>query len=284
MMWRMSCRLPGGFGERHEDGAEGHGIGLIVRGGGEDRFDFVCGAFGVPLGFDEADEGGGGFGADPGFGEICGELGDFGADFDFAEAVGEGDCFLGEGHAAVFEQADVAGEAFDFGEVVGGDEDGRFVGVGKEGFGEFVADEGVEPGEGFVEDDEFGAGGEGADEGGLHAHAAGEVFQFAVEREAEDVEEFAFAGGVPGGIERAPEGEEFGDGHCVGHLLVFRDVADAGVLFGAEFAGVDTQNGGGAGVAAEEVHEDLERGGFAGAVGADEGVDAALRDFEIESV
>ena len=62
----MSRRLPGGFCEGDEDSAEGHGVGLIVRGGGEDFFDFAGGAFGVPLGFDEADEGGGGFGADPG--------------------------------------------------------------------------------------------------------------------------------------------------------------------------------------------------------------------------
>ena len=64
----MSCCFSGGFGEGDEDGAEGHGVGLIVRGGGEDFFDFACGAFGVPLGFDEADEGAGGFGADPGCG------------------------------------------------------------------------------------------------------------------------------------------------------------------------------------------------------------------------
>ena len=64
---------------------------------------------------------------------------------------------------AVFEEADVAGETFDFGEVVGGDEKGRLVGVGEEAFDEFVADERVETAEGFVEDDECGAVGEGAD-------------------------------------------------------------------------------------------------------------------------
>ena len=55
----------------------------------------------------------------------------------------------------------------------------------EEGFDEFVADEGVEAGEGFVEDDERGAEGEDAGEGGLHALAAGEVFELAVEWEVE---------------------------------------------------------------------------------------------------
>jgi hypothetical protein len=71
------------------------------------------------------------------------------------------------------EEGYVGGEGFDLGEVVGGEQDGEGFGgrcgcgggfesgAVEESFDELVADEGIEAGEGLVEDDERGAEGEG---------------------------------------------------------------------------------------------------------------------------
>ena len=75
----------------------------------------------------------------------------------------------------------MAGKAFDFGEVVGGKEDGVFSGTFEQAFDELIADKWIEAAEGLIENDEFGMEGEGAGEGELHFHAAGEGFDFAVE-------------------------------------------------------------------------------------------------------
>ncbi len=156
------------------------------------------------------------------------------SDLDFAEAVGEGGHVVGEEETAAVEVADVAGEGFDLGEVVRGEEDGALGGALKEAFDEFVADERVEAGEGLVEDDERGAVGEDAGEGDLHLHAAGEMLELAVEREIELAEELLLEGAVPGGIEGAEVVEEVADGHPVGHFLVLGDVADAGEDFAGD--------------------------------------------------
>ena len=125
---------------------------------------------------------------------------------DFAEAIGEGGDLVGEEETAAIEEADVGGDGFDLGEVVGRDEDGgRVVALREaveEAFGEFVADEGVEAGEGFVEDDEAGVKGKDAEEGGLHALAAGEVLQLAMEGYVELLDELLFEGKIPRGGRR----------------------------------------------------------------------------------
>jgi hypothetical protein len=141
-----------------------------------------------------------GFWRSAGAGEGCGQLTGRRwreGDGDLAEAGGERVHLLGEEQAALVEEADVGGEGFDLGEVVGGDKDGGAVffggcgdgfaagegartDTGHESFDELVADEGVEAGEGLVEQDKTGLEGEDAGQGGLHEHAAGEVFELAV--------------------------------------------------------------------------------------------------------
>ena len=65
-----------------------------------------------------------------------------------------------------------------------------------EGVDELVADEGVEAGEGLVEEDDLGAVGQDGGKSGLHEHAAGEVLELAVEGELKLLDE---GGVVPGG-------------------------------------------------------------------------------------
>jgi len=77
-------------------------------------------------------------------------------DGNFAETVGEDGHFFRKEQAALFEIADVAGEAFDFGEVVRGEKDGGFGCALDEAFDELVADQWIEAGERLVEDDESG--------------------------------------------------------------------------------------------------------------------------------
>ena len=151
-------------------------------------------------------------------------------------------------------------------------------------FDEFVADERVEAGERLVENDERGAIGEDAGESNLHLHSAGEMLDLAFEREIELAQEMLLEGEVPCGIKGAEIVEEVADGHPLGEFLVFRDVADVGEDFsgnvGAGMAEHLRCTGGGT----EDVHQELDDRGLAGAVGADEGVDGVLRDCEVKAL
>jgi hypothetical protein len=73
--------------------------------------------------------------------------------------------------------------SFDFGEVVGGEEDGGFGGPLEKAFDELIANERIKAAERFIENDDAGVEGEGAGESEFHFHAAGESFDFAVERQ-----------------------------------------------------------------------------------------------------
>ncbi len=77
----------------------------------------------------------------------------------------------------------MAGKAFDFSKVVRGEEDGRFGGTFEKAFDELIADERIEAAKGLVENDEAGVEGEGAGKSEFHFHAAGESFDFAIERQ-----------------------------------------------------------------------------------------------------
>jgi len=77
----------------------------------------------------------------------------------------------------------VTREAFDFGEVVGRDEYRGFCGALEKTFDELIADERIEAAKRFIENDEAGVEGEGAGKSEFHLHAAGESFDFAVERQ-----------------------------------------------------------------------------------------------------
>ena len=94
-----------------------------------------------------------------------------------AEALADVGHGFGELEATAVEVGNVAGEVFNFGEVVGGEEDGGFCGEGGDARHEVIADQRVEAAEGFIEDEKAGMVGEGSDEGGFHAHTAGKAFE-----------------------------------------------------------------------------------------------------------
>jgi len=157
-------------------------------------------------------------------------------DGDFAEPGFEIRNAFGKEERSLFKEAEVGSEVFDLGEVVGGDEDGHAFACEKaEDLNELIADEGIEAGEGFIEDEERGAVGERADESGFHAHTAGEALEAAVEGKIETLEERGFEGAIPLRIEGADEVKETSDSHPLGHLLIFGDVADVGEGVAAEF-------------------------------------------------
>lgn len=91
-------------------------------------------------------------------------------------------------------------------------------------------------------------------------------------------------GEVPGGIEIAEIVEERADFHPFGEFLIFGDVADLGVELASDFAGIGAEDFGGALAGGNEIHKDFDGSGFSGAVLANESVDGAFLDFEIDVV
>ena len=191
---------------------------------------------------------------------------------------------FGELELAAVEVGNVTGEVFNFGEVMGGEEDRGLGCQGGDRRHEVVADKRVETAEGLVEDEQARVVGEGSDEGGFHAHAAREAFEASLGRQVELAEEAEFEGAVPAGIEGAEVGEEGFDGHPVGEFLVFADVADGFETLAAQAGGGVAEEEGFARGGAEEVHEELDEGGLAGAVGAHEGVDGTFGDLQGEGM
>jgi len=78
----------------------------------------------------------------------------FAGEFYFAETSGEARHLLGEEEPAGLEIANMAGETFNFSEVVGGKEDGGFGGTFEEAFDQLIANKRIEAVEGLIQDDE----------------------------------------------------------------------------------------------------------------------------------
>jgi len=89
---------------------------------------------------------------------------------------------------------------------------------------------------------------------------------------------------VPGGIEIAEIVEESADFHPFRDFLIFGDVADLVVGLAADFVGIGAEDLGSALAGGDEIHEDFDRSGFSGAVLANESIDRAFLDFEIDVV
>ena len=74
---------------------------------------------------------------------------------DFAEPGFEIRNAFREEERSLFKEAEVRSEVFNLGEVVGGDEDSHAFSCEKaEDLDELIPDEGIEAGEGFIEDEE----------------------------------------------------------------------------------------------------------------------------------
>ena len=275
-----------GKGEITNEGpaAEGNGEGF-----GLDEL------FGLASGSGEVDADGGGAlaggdvgelidqgvrGVDAGFRFSGAGFGTAAEPFDFApDFVGErfAEIFLGDGvFFLAFEEFGVV--AFDeeesvgvggghFGDVGGGvleevavvsDDDGGEAGLGEELFEPLNAGK-VEVVGGFVEEDGVGFGNESFEDGEALAPTAGEgggelieVFKAGLAQESVA----AGSGFVAGNFAF----EDLADGESLGEDGFLSDVCEAGELAESDFAGVRVDASG----------EDLEEGGFAGAVGTDE--------------
>ena len=87
---------------------------------------------------------------------------------------------------------------------------------------------GSSPPGGFIQDEEFGAVTESAEQGNLPGLAFAESLDLFTALEAEAVEKVGFERGIPlGGEEHFVERDQFGDGCGRGQDLVLGDVADA---------------------------------------------------------
>jgi len=142
----------------------------------------------------------------------------------------------------------------------------------------------VEARGGFVEDEQVDVGGEGGDEGDLLpvALGVGAALLGGVELEALD------EGGALGGVEAAAEPAEEVDDLAAGEGGPERDVtghvgeaAVEGLDVGPRVAAEEDDR---AGVGAQQPEEDAQGRGLAGAVGAEEAVDLAGPDLEVEAV
>src|SRR5882724_2758108 len=108
--------------------------------------------------------------------------------------------------------------------------------------------------------------------------------KLAATREVELTDEFLGACFVPGGIEGFQVSEKVLYCHPLWHLLVFRHVSNVLEVRGTKVARVGAEHLGTSRGRFEDVHEDLDSGGFSGAVRSDKTEDARLGDIEIQTV
>ncbi len=202
------------------------------------------------------------------------------------------DEFFGGAGGEDFAVGDDDGAVADFEgalDVVVGDEDGFSEGVFE--LADFALEvfdgDGIDAGEGFVEEDEGGVGDEGAGDFEFASFAAGEGDGFLVAGfgEAELFHEAggffaALEGGFAGGFE---DGEEvLFDGHALEDGRFLGEVAHAfaGALIHGELGDVEAVEHDLAAVGDDHSHDHAEGGGFAGAVAAEEADDFAVSDFK----
>ena len=152
------------------------------------------------LGYQGDERGGGAEGAGAGEGQGDGDVGD--------DAAGAG-----------AHDEDALGEVDGFGDVVGDEEGVPLVALPEAGevLVEALAGDVIEGSEGFIHEQQAGAGDEGAGDGDAHLHAAGKFGRERIIeiREADPVEDFAEAGGgvsVWGSAQFGGEADVLSDG------------------------------------------------------------------------
>jgi hypothetical protein len=191
---------------------------------------------------------------------------------------------------SVFHEDDTVGDGEGFFLVVG-DVDGGAAGgfADSADFGaHFEAELGVEIGEGLVEEEAIGLGGEGAGESGTLLLAAGEGIGFAVgiAIELDEVKDFIDALAARSMIavfQAWAEIDVLADGH-VGPEGVILKAHDSAALFGAEFSDVAAVKEDSAGGGGEEAGDDAEEGAFAAAAGAEEEKELAGLNMKIDGI
>ena len=190
-----------------------------------------------------------------------------------------------EQQAAGVHDGDDVGDAFDFADLMAGEEDGAAGGGDVDhAFEEFAADHGVEAGGWFVEDEELGLVGHREREGDFGPHAFGELAELAVERDVEVGDEGAEVVLEAVGVEAGGEPADFGGGHPFVERRSLGEVADAAADFEAGGAAIEAEDADVAGGGFGEAEHEADGGRFAGAVFAEEGEDDARRHFERDVV
>jgi len=184
----------------------------------------------------------------------------------------------------------MSGEAFDDGEDVRGEKYGdAALGEAFEQVADGFGGDRIDAFEGFVEEEHFGIVEKREGERGFLAHAVGAVIGEGVTAvfEGESAEEivgaacgFLFGQAVDG----AGHLEVLFDGEVVEEAEVFGEDSDGG--FECEGLTLDVEAGdcGCAGGGGEESGEHFEGGGLPCSVGAEEGADAARREFEGDGI
>ncbi|OPZ23512.1 MAG: hypothetical protein BWZ02_03186 [Lentisphaerae bacterium ADurb.BinA184] len=152
---------------------------------------------------------------------------------------------------------------------------------------DLTAADGVEARGGFIEDDQLGVVDKGLGEADATGHALGELADGAVAggAEADHFEELPGAFGAFVGMdaeEGAEEIKRLGGGQVAVEVGFLGKVADA--AFGLDVAGGLAKDDELAARGVEQAEEELDGGGFAGAVGAEQAEDLAAGDREVYAV
>ena len=189
---------------------------------------------------------------------------------------------------AVIDDADAFGHAFGHFENVGGHDDGdALLDLFEQHLLDLPGGAGIEAGQRFVENDELGIVHERAGEGDLLQHALGEAAAalVRVRGEAEPADQFGGAGLRLARIDLPEAGDEFeilvwGQA-VVDHRLV-GDPGDDRLGLQRILAGVDAEHRDGAGFGLQQAGDHAEDGGLAGAVGAEQRVELAAFDAQLQ--
>src|ERR1700722_20078431 len=130
--------------------------------------------------------------------------------------------------AAVIEDADVVGDALDFGELMGREEDGHAgCGLRNQLDQKFFDTDRIEALTRFVEYEQLWPSGEGEQQRELGAHSLGERPHFFVNGKAICDEKALRLIGAPIGVEAAGEANQLLDGHVAVEGFIFGDIRDA---------------------------------------------------------
>ena len=190
-----------------------------------------------------------------------------------------------KGYFSFTQNGDAAGDAFEVGGDVRGEEDRAFrlVDDFEQGAQEFSPGVRVETGDRLVEDQQVGLVAEGQDDAERLELADRERTDAIFERQLPAAAQFVDERGVPGWIECCGVGDHLSDAHPRVADDFLRNVTEAGLGVGREIPGVVAAEGGGAVGGAQQAECAFDERRFAAAVLAEQAEDGARRDFEINA-
>ena len=191
--------------------------------------------------------------------------------------------------AALFHDEDVIGEAAGEVDVLFDEQNRHVAGFFEaldDGF-DLQDDGGLDALGGFVEEEELGAGDEGAGDGQLLLLAAAEKAALAVQhglQDREKLENVVCDGGGGQALGDEADAKIFEDGHVGENFSALRDIADAlpGAAVGRQCGERLVVERDGAGTGPQQAHDAFQQGGLADAVAAHEANDLADRHVQVD--